>query len=1231
MSALENFTDKFKHFGPTTWSIKNKTSIYLLMLIVSAWGIFQFTTLPKEQFPDIVIPTIYVSTIYTGNSPKDMENLVTRPIEKQIKGITGAKIKKFTSTSQQDYSAIVVEFETDVKTDIALQKVKDAIDKSKQDLPTDLTQEPTALEVSFSDQPIMYVNISGDYDQQRLKKFADDMKDRLEDLPELNRVDLVGAPEREFQINVDNYKMRAANITFDDIDNAVKGENLDISGGLLDVGNMKRNLQLKGQFHTAPEIAQIVVRSPNGGGAVYLKDIATIKDTIKDRESYARLDGKNVVTLNIIKRSGENLIKTSEDVNAAVNEMKAGLPKDLHIAITGDLSTKTRTSFDDLVNSIVIGFVLVLIILMFFMGVVNAFFVALSVPLSMFVAFVFLPAADLIIGTHVTLNFIVLFALLFGLGIIVDDAIVVIENTHRIFTQGKGKISAPTSAMMAAGEVFVPVLAGTLTTLAPFFPLLFWPGIIGKFMVYLPAMLIFTLTASLIVAFIMNPVFAVDFMNHPEEEGTKSRFSIFRKPGFWIAVVFGVALDISGQPFLGNLLLFLVVLAILNVFLFDRMIHGFQNRVLPWIMGHYESLLRWILNGWRPAWLLLGTFVLLIFSLLLFGLRNVQVVFFPKGDPNQIYVYLKLPVGTAVDYTDSVTKSLEQKVYGVLGMQNGKTNPVVESVITNIAIGANDPSSGDQSTHPELGRIQVSFVEYGKRNGVVTAKYLDSIRHVMNGIPGAEITVDQEQGGPPTDPPVNIEIASEDFDDLIKTAVSLKNYLDSIQTPGVEELKMDIDLTNPEITLTVDRQRAMIEGVSSAQIGQQLRTALFGRESSKIKEGKEEYKIQIRNLAVQRKNLIDLLNMNITFRDIASGGSIKNVPISSLVKIDYTSTLGSVKRKNQKRVITLKSNVLNGYTPTAVNQQLAQSIAEFSRKKPDGVNIKQTGEGEQQAETGAFLGKALVIALMAILLILVLQFSSVSKPVIILTEILFSVIGVILGFAITKMEVSVIMTGLGIVGLAGIVVKNGILVIEFADELRARGMKTREAVIEAGKTRIIPVLLTAMAAILALIPLAVGFNINFVTLFAEGNAHIYFGGDNAVFWKPLSWTIIFGLAFAFFMTLFMVPGMYIISERLRRPMRRMYGGKWISFLGIPPFTPIFLYLLLVNLQLKPVQKFTRISRNLLFGIALTPIALLLFFFLAPNPIILAVLGMISIIFPVLVIIRQLARPFMRRR
>ena len=1167
MSVLENIKAKFKEFSPTTWSIGNKTSIYLVMLFISIAGIFQFVTLPKEQFPDIVIPTIYVQTIYVGNSPKDMENLVTRPIEKQIKSITGAKINKFTSTSQADYSAIIVEFDTDVKTDVALQKVKDAIDKSKQDLPTDLTQEPTALEVNLSDQPIMYVNLSGDYDLQKLKKYSDDLKDKLEDLSQINRIDIVGAPEREFQINVDNYRMQSAGVTFNDISNAVASENMDISGGLLDVGNMKRTLQLKGQLKTAFDIEKILVRN-TGGAPVYLKDIAVIKDTTKERESYARLDGKNVVTLNIIKRSGENLIETSEAVQKTVEEARGVLfPKDLKAVVTGDQSIKTKASFKDLVNSIVIGFLLVLIVLMFFMGVTNAFFVALSVPLSMFVAFVFLPAADLIIGTHVTLNFMVLFALLFALGIIVDDAIVVIENTHRIFTQGQGKFSSSIAARMAAGEVFVPVLAGTLTMLAPFFPLMFWPGIIGKFMIYLPTMLIFTLAASLVVAFIMNPVFAVDFMNHPEGE-KEVKSAIFKKPYFWIVIAIGILLDLGSATFLGNLLIFFMLMVLLNRYVLENAINAFQNRVLPWIMGHYESLLRWALKGWRPVHLLLGTFGLLIISFLVFSVSitsgRVGVVFFPKADPNQVYVYLKLPVGTNVEYTDSVTRILEGRVNKVLGTENGKKNPLVESVISNVAIGASDPASGDRSTRSELGRVQVSFVEFEKRNGVSTKPYLDKIRAQMSGIPGAEISVDQESGGPPTDPPVNIEIASEDFDDLIKTFTSLKNYLDSIQVLGVEELKMDVDLTNPEITLTVNRERALIEGVSSSQIGQQVRTALFGKEVTKIKEGKDEYKIQLRNNELQRKSLTDLLNMRISFRDIASGGAIKNIPISSLVSVEPTSTLGSVKRKNQKRVITLRSNVLTtqGYNATGVNAEVARHIANFT-KKADGVTIKQTGEGAQQAETGAFLFKALVIALMLILLVLVVQFNSVSKPVIILTEIVFSIIGVFLGFAITGIEVSVLMTGLGIVGLAGIVVKNGILVIEFTDELRARGVKTKEAVIQAGKTRIIPVMLTAVAAILAFIPIAVGFNINFVTLFSELNPHVFFGGDNVAFWKPLSWTIIFGLAFAFFMTLFMVPGMYLISERLRRPMRRTFGGKWISFLGIPPMIFLFMPLMIV--------------------------------------------------------------------
>jgi multidrug efflux pump len=1173
MSLIKNLKGYMQGFPVTTWAVKNKTFVYLLILVVSIMGVQIFVTTPKESFPDVVFPQIYISTIYVGNSPKDMENLVTQPIEKQIKGITGAKITKVSSSSFQDYSAISIEFATDVKVDVALQKVKDAIDKAKQDLPNDLTQEPTALEVSLSEQPIMYLNLSGDYDKVRLKTYADRLQDKIEELSQISRVDLVGAPEREFQVNVDNNLAQAAGITFNDISNAIAYENMDISGGQLEVGNMRRNLQLKGQLKTVADIERIVLRNTSGH-PIYLKDIAQIKDTVKETDSYARLDGKNVITLNIVKRSGENLIETSDAVRAISEELKASeFPKDLNVVITGDQSINTKTSFNDLINSIVIGFVLVLIILMFFMGITNAFFVALSVPLSMFVAFIFLPLGEIVIGGSITLNFMVLFALLFGLGIIVDDAIVVIENTHRIFVEGGGKISSENAAIEAAGEVFVPVLAGTLTTLAPFIPLLFWPGIIGKFMVYLPLMLIFTLSASLIVAFVMNPVFAVDFMNHTEGEFKAKKSAVFRTTTFKILVIAGVLLDLWGfflpkgnmAFFFGNLSLFMALLMIFNAYLLDGWIHGFQNRALPWIMSHYENLLKWAVKGWRPVWLVLGAVGLFVVSIFLFGISagtgHTKIVFFPNSEPNFIYVYLKLPTGTDVEYTDSIVRNLESKVNSSLGIDHAqkKTNPIVESVISNVAVGAADPSSGDRSTRSELGRIQVSFVEYEKRHGKSTAPYLDSIRKNIKGIPGAEISVEQEKNGPPTDPPVNIEVASENFDNLIPTAVALKNYLDSIHVEGVEELKMDVDLKSPEIALTVNRERALIEGVSSAQIGQQIRTALFGFEASKIKDGEDEYKIQVRSNEVQRKKLGDLLNMNVTFRDMATG-QVKSVPIISLVNVDYTNTLGSVKRKNQKRTISLISNVLSDANANEVNAKLKNYITAF-KAVPDDVTIKQTGEGEQQAETGAFLGKALVIALLLILTILVWQFLSIGKSVIILTEIVFSIIGVIIGFVFTGMDVSVVMTGVGILGLAGIVIKNGILVIEFADELHGRGYKLHDAVVEAGKTRIIPVLLTAMAAILALIPLAIGFNINFVTLFSELNPRIFFGGDNVTFWKPLSWTIIFGLIFAFFMTLIIVPSMYLMYQRLRRPMRKRYGGKWISFLSIPPL--IFLFMILM--------------------------------------------------------------------
>ncbi|MFZ4056546.1 MAG: efflux RND transporter permease subunit [Ferruginibacter sp.] len=1151
MNVIKGIKEKFKEFAPTSWAIDNRTAIYIIAMLITMYGLNKFTSMPKEQFPDIVVPTISVTTVYVGNSPKDIENLVTRPIEKQLKGISGAKVKKIQSTSQTDYSLIVVEFDTDVKTEIAKQKVKDAIDKATSDLPTDLTQEPNVQEFAFSEMPIMFVNVSGDYDGVKLKQYADKMQDHFEALSEITRAEIVGAPEREIQINVDPYKMQAARISFMDIENAVNRENRDITGGLIEVGEQKRTLRVKGQFDNALDLKDIVVRSSAQGGSVYLRDIAQLVDTVKEKESYARLDGKNVVTINIVKRSGENLINAADKVKKVVEEMQQSedLPKDLKVVITGDQSKSTATSFNELVNTIIIGFILVLFILMFFMGVTNAFFVALSVPLSVFVAFLFLPIADGIVGTTVTLNFIVLFALLFGLGIIVDDAIVVIENTHRIYNNGKVPIIR--SAKEAAGEVFIPVLAGTATTLAPFFPLLFWKGIIGKFMIYLPTILILTLAASLIVAFIFNPVFAVSFMKPEGKEFEKPKKEIFSKWWLWASLILGMVLHLFGSHGMGNFLIFMSVLAVLNTYFINDIIHNFQNRALPWLMNHYENLLRWVLKGTRPAWMLVSLFILFPIAVFLLIARGNKSTFFPSGDPNFIYVYLKMPVGTDIKYTDSVTSILERRVYKVLANEKpGTEGSIVESIIANVAVSANNPRDNNRSVQPNLGRIQVSFVEFEKRHGKATKPYLNLIRDQMKGIPGASIEVAQEDGGPPTDPPVNIEVAGDKFEEIANVATNLSRYLDTNQVYGVENLKLDVDLNSPEITLNVDRSKAMMEGLSTGQIGMEIRTAVFGKEVSKLKDGEDEYKIQLRYTDLIRNNVTDLLNMRITFMDM-NVMRVKSIPLSAVATVDYTNTSGGIRRKNVKRTIQLQSNVLDPSMTGAVNKELAQKIADFKRitKVPEDVTIKQTGQGEQEAETSAFLGTALLTALGLIFLILVLQFNSMSKPFIVLTEIFFSVIGVLLGYAFTGMTIATIMMGVGIVGLAGIVIKNGILLIEFTDELRGRGMRTREAAIQAGRIRIIPVLLTAIATILGLLPLAVGFNIDFVSLFQHLNPHIFFGGDSVVFWGPLSWTIIFGLIFSFFLTLVMVPSMYIIAERLKRPMEQFYGGKWVAIFG----------------------------------------------------------------------------------
>lgn len=1114
--------DKIKEFKPSSWSIDNKTAIYIMTIIITLAGILSYQGLPKEQFPDVVFPQIMVNTLYPGTSPKDMETLVTKQIEKQVKGITG--VKKVTSTSIQNFSMVMVEFGTDVDVDDAKLKVKDAVDKAKSDLPSDLPKDPDIISIDISQVPIMNINIAGNYDLNKLKKYADDVKDRVEGMKEITRVDIIGALDREIQIDIDMYKAALANVTMMDIENAVKYENMTIPGGQVDMGNMKRSLSISGEFKNVEQIKNLVIRGGTGA-VVYLKDIADVRDGFEEQESYARMDGKNVITLNVIKRSGENLINAADKIRAALSEMEqTTFPKDLKVTITADQSKGTRVTLHDLINTIIIGFILVTLILMFFMGTTNAIFVALSVPISMCIAFMVLP----MIGF--TLNFVVLFAFLLALGIVVDDAIVVIENTHRINHENPS-LGIVKSAKLAAGEVFLPVLSGTATTLAPFVPLAFWQGTIGKFMFYMPVTMIITLTASLLVAYIINPVFAVDFMDdvdHGDGHTINSNKKVDRS--FWVVTILFAVVSIlshlGGNSFLGNLIIFIYLFYVLNKFMLSGIIERFQQKTWPSIQNVYARILAWCLE--RPKTILFSIVGLFFFSFVLMGIAKPKVIFFPSADPNFVYTYIELPIGTHQAFTDSITKIVEKRVMSVIG----ENNPLVESVIANVAVGAGNARDFDMSTASHKGKVTVAFVEFAKRHGQSTKPYLDKIRDVVKDIPGTQIIVEQEQGGPPTGKPISLEIYGEEFETLAKASQDVIRYLNNQKIDGIEELKSDLVLNKPEARIVINREHAQREGISTGQIGGQINTAVFGKEASKFRDGNDDYPIMLRYAKEQRNNLNTLLNAQIAYRDMNMGGMMRSVPISSIASVEFGNTVGGIKRKNQKRVVTVSSNVLSDYNANEVVAKVQTALRDY--KAPEGVEFKFGGEQEEQAETMGFLGTAMMISILLIILILVSQFNSISKPIIILSEILFSIIGVILGFIIFRMDFSIMMTGIGIIALAGIVVRNGILLVEFTDILLDQGMPLRQAIIEAGRTRMTPVILTATATTLGLIPLAVGLNIDFYTLFSELNPHIFFGGDQVAFWGPLSWTMIFGLIFATFLTLLVLPVMSLLTMRSKR-------------------------------------------------------------------------------------------------
>lgn len=1142
MSQQNN--DKYvvdKEFGLTSFSLKNRVTVYVITLLIVATGIYSYITLPKEAFPEVEMPTVYVSTFHPGNSPADIENLITREIEKEINTIEA--VDNIQSTSVQDFSSIVVEFNVGAEVNQAVLDVKDAVDKAKSELPSDLRQDPNVIKFSFSENfPILNINLTDPTKTlDELNDYAEYLEDEIEKFQEVSKVEIRGVDEKEVEIKVDPFKLESRKVTFNDIENAIASENITLSGGNVIADGLRRNVRVLGEFTDPAQLEEIVI-SNEEGNIVYLKDVATVEFGYKDKQNYARLDLNPVVKVDVMKRSGMNLLSVTDKIMALLGESKINgqLPASLTVTITNDQSKDTREQVSSLGNNIIFGVILVVTVLLFFLGTRNSLFVGMAIPLSMFMALMILG----LLG--ITINTMTLFALIMALGMLVDNGIVVVENVYRLMEQGLSPMAA---TRRGVGEVAFPIISSTATTLAAFLPLAFWPGIMGEFMLYLPVTLIITLGSSLFVALVINPVFIATFMRVDGKREINHKKVLTRS---LIAIVLGAAVAFGAQIIaLGNLLMLIGVLTLLNIYILGPSSRRFQATFLPWLEGIYEGILKKAVR--RPGTFVFGAFGLLIVSLGIFAAKQPEVLFFPENQPKYVNVFVEFPVGTDIEVTNDFSKKIEAQVIEIVKPYDR----IVESVTTNVSQGAadpNDPSAIGQSEEPHKARITVNFLENKLRGDLKTSDIMEVIREKVILEPGLTLTVDKDANGPPAGKPVNLEIAGDDLIVLQRVTEEIRQKIAVSGIQGIEKLKSTLELGKPELIVDIDREKARRFGLSTNSIANEIRTALFGKEVSKYKEGEDDYEINVRLNQDYRYNVDALLNKQITFRDNNSGKLIQ-VPISSVADVRYSSTYGSIKRKDLERVVVLSSNVLAGYNPTQINDQLKLLMADFDL--PAGYNYAFTGEQEEMAENMAFLSKALAIAVFMIFLIIVSQFNKITAPFIIMISVLLSTIGVFLGLVIFNMEFIVIMTMIGIIALAGIVVNNAIVLIDFIELTRKR--RRRElgleedarlpmdeilnSIIVAGKTRLRPVLLTAITTILGLVPLAVGLNIDFIGAFGSYNADYYVGGDNVIFWGPMSWTIIFGLTFATFLTLIIVPTLYLLADKMMYKIAKWRGDK----------------------------------------------------------------------------------------
>ncbi len=1284
----------------TDLSISNRTAVIVLTLALSVGGLVSYVTLPKESQPQIEFAQIIVTTIYPGASPSDVEAIITQEVEREVATLSG--LDDLRSTSTEGVSTVIAEFLPDKDIDEAGREVREAVDRAKVEFPSDV-EEPIVSDIDFADFPVLTVNLLTDGSLTALRATAEDLQDQLEGVPGVNGVDLIGGLEREVQVDIDLAALQGYNISTNDVVEAIRTENTNIPGGSVDVGPENYLVRVDGEISDPAEILDLVVDSP-GGIPVYVRDVADVRFGYKDRSSYARLDllqteteagefvpvegaeNLQVIRLNVKKATGENIIEVVQGVEAEIAAFN--FPTGTSYVLTGDQSDQVKTLVEDLENNILAGIIFVIAVLLFFLGVRNAALVGLAIPLSMFLSFLVFS----VMGQ--TLNFIILFSLIIALGMLVDNAVVIIENIYRFREEGYSRWEA---AKEGTAEVAFAVAASTATTVAAFAPMLLWPGTIGKFMSYMPLTLIITLTSSLFVALIINPVIAGYFVKTDAELQAEKAARAGRPPSrrarmIGLGAVAFTALVVGIANW--RTLIFLAIAIPGLILLYRKALEPahqrFANKTVPRMTNAYRSFLRWMLQRdlsmergllrntfalgtfsagfvlliagvalnaaaapagfllMAPGGLLLlvgvlgivlhsletaflggrasvkaglwfGGFIAALIALLalagridfaedgfvlvlellllpilivgagllgtlfkgrerkttsfgspyifltdnrarlltatlgvlvgviaLFAVAPTGVEFFPTTDPNFIQITAEAPVGTTIERSDEVASEVFGRVQAVID-EDASTAANTKNIGTSVGVGG-DAQFGGGSASAERSTVTLNMVDYAQR-AERSSETIRRIRESLAGLPGVDLTITQDQGGPPTGAAVNIEVKGDEFETIQEIANGLKARLEAAseagRLPGLVDIRDNLNSGRPEYRVEIDRERAAAFGLSTQQVALAVRGAVNGVEASKYRDGKDEYDVTVRLRPEDRESL-----RNIESLTVFNEG--QQVPLVAVASIVPASGLGSVTRLDQERVVTVLGDAAPGANANAVLGAVRTELEDAIEAAPAGYSVSYTGADEEQQESFAFLTTALLMGLSLITIILIAQFNSVKNPLIIMVAVGLSLIGVLLGLILTRTPFG-LMTFIGVISLAGIVVNNAIVLVDYIEQLRGRGVDKQDAIVDGGATRLRPVLLTAFTTVIGLIPLTFGVNIDFVGLIVDLNPSFSIGSENTQFWGPMGTAIISGLTFATFLTLVIVPVMYSAFDSLAM---RIADARSVAPASDPASTPI---------------------------------------------------------------------------